>query len=105
MKRISQSVLILPFCFLYGFPQKETVQSITAGPGEISTHARIIKVYNPAPQWKRKTFNGLTQIIVRTTKQEGEITLTATSEGLAPATLKFMSADIVSGPSTEDIKR
>ncbi|MFA5973793.1 MAG: beta-galactosidase GalA [Lentimicrobiaceae bacterium] len=69
---------------------------------EISTDPGTIKVYNPAPQWKRKTFNGLAQIIVRTTKQSGEITLTATSQGLAPATLKFMSVAVVLRPSTED---
>lgn len=72
---------------------------------EISTDPGIIKVYSPAPQWKRKTFNGLAQVIVRTTKQDGEITLTATSEGLAPAILKIISELIVPGPSTEDIKR
>lgn len=59
---------------------------------EISTDPGTIKVYNPAPQWKRNIFNGLAQIMVRTTKQGGEITLTATSEGLTPATLKIESA-------------
>lgn len=58
---------------------------------EINTNPGTIKVYNPAPQWKRKTFNGLAQVIVRTTKQAGEITLTATSEGMAPATLQLES--------------
>ncbi len=58
---------------------------------EINTNPGTIKVYNPAPQWKRKTFNGLAQVIVRTTKQAGEITLTATSEGMAPATLRIVS--------------
>jgi beta-galactosidase len=56
---------------------------------EINTFAGTIKVYNPAPQWKQKTFNGYAQIIVRTSQQAGEISLTATSAGLAPSTLKF----------------
>jgi beta-galactosidase len=58
---------------------------------EINTNPGTIKVYNPAAQWKRKTFNGLAQVIIKTAKQAGEITLTATSEGLTPAILKLES--------------
>ncbi len=58
---------------------------------EINTKPGIIRVYNPAPQWKRKVFSGLAQVIVRTTKQPGEISLTATSDGLTPATIKINS--------------
>jgi beta-galactosidase len=65
-----------------------------AGPG------RIIGVGNGDPScqepdqylnggWKRSLFNGLAQIIVRSTGQPGEITLTATSTGLSPAALKI----------------
>jgi beta-galactosidase len=39
------------------------------------------------PQWKRSVFNGLAQIIVQSTKEPGEIKLTARSEGLSPATV------------------
>jgi len=46
---------------------------------------------NPGPQWKRKTFNGLAQIIVKTTTQTGNITLTANSDGMAPAFLSLSS--------------
>ena len=63
---------------------------------EINTDPGTIKVYNPAPQWKRKTFNGLAQILIRTTKQPGEITLSATSEGLTPTTLKINSVAVKS---------
>ena len=40
-----------------------------------------------APRWQRSVFNGLAQIIVQSTKQPGEIKLTARSPGLAPAVL------------------
>jgi beta-galactosidase len=40
-----------------------------------------------APQWQRSVFNGLAQVIVQSTKQPGEIKLTARSAGLAPAIL------------------
>jgi beta-galactosidase len=36
--------------------------------------------------WSRSLFNGLAQIIVQSTKDAGEIKLTATADGLAPAT-------------------
>jgi len=58
---------------------------------EINTDPGTFKVYHPAGQWNRKAFNGLAQIIVKTTKQAGEITLTASSDGMIPATLKLNS--------------
>lgn len=54
------------------------------GPGSI-------RVAVPAAQWKRSVFNGLAQVIVQSIKQAGEITLTATSPGLAAANLKIES--------------
>jgi beta-galactosidase len=36
--------------------------------------------------WSRSLFNGLAQIIVQSTKEAGEIKLTATADGLTPAT-------------------
>jgi beta-galactosidase len=72
---------------------------------QISTDPGTIKVLNPAQQWKRKTFNGLAQIIVKTTKQSGEIILSATSDGLTPSSVKLISNAIVSRPSSEDLKK
>jgi beta-galactosidase len=72
---------------------------------EISTNPGTIKVYNPAPQWKRKTFNGLAQVIVKTTTQAGEITINATSPGLAPAMLKIMSDTEILKSSTEEMNK
>jgi beta-galactosidase len=62
-------------------------------------------VSNAAPQWKRKTFNGLAQIIVKTSKQAGEITLTANSDGMIPATLKLTSTTLILKPTTEIDKK
>jgi beta-galactosidase len=38
------------------------------------------------PPWSRSLFNGLAQIIVQSTRDAGEFKLTATADGLAPAT-------------------
>ena len=63
---------------------------------EINTNPGTIKIYNPAALWKRKTFNGLAQIIVKTTKEAGEITLTATSDRMTTSSLKLTSNTLVS---------
>ena len=46
---------------------------------------------NHGLQWKRKTFNGLAQIIIKTTTHTGNIILTASSDGMAPAILSLSS--------------
>jgi beta-galactosidase len=38
-----------------------------------------------SPAWQRSVFNGLAQIIVQSTKDPGDIKLTATADGLTPA--------------------
>lgn len=60
----------------------------------ISDNARIIGVGNGNPSshepdkaTKRKAFNGWCQAIIRSTRQDGEISLTAESPGLMPASL------------------
>jgi len=72
---------------------------------DINTDPGTIKVYNPAPQWKRKAFNGLVQVIVKSTRQTGEISLTATSDGLLPATLKINSNAINFRSTTQDVTK
>jgi beta-galactosidase len=42
--------------------------------------------HTTVPPWSRSLFNGLAQIIVQSTRNAGEIKLTATADGLAPAT-------------------
>jgi beta-galactosidase len=43
------------------------------------------------PEWRRSVFNGLAQIIVQSTQEPGAIKLTATAEGLSPATVSVPS--------------
>jgi len=81
---------------------------IGVGNGDPASHAPeqfVATASNPKPQWKRETFNGLAQIIVKTTKQAGEITLTASSEGIAPTTIKLTTNTLVLRPTTEIIKK
>ena len=44
-----------------------------------------------APEWQRSVFNGLAQIIIQSTREPGEIKLTASAEGLSPATASVPS--------------
>jgi len=50
-----------------------------------NVNVQIVGRAIPAP-WSRSLFNGLAQIIVQSTRDAGEIKLTATADGLAPAT-------------------
>jgi beta-galactosidase len=43
------------------------------------------------PEWKRSVFNGLAQVIVQSTRDPGEIKLTARAKGLLPATTSVQS--------------
>jgi beta-galactosidase len=45
----------------------------------------------PGAAWSRSLFNGLAQVIVRSTRDAGEIKLTANAEGLAPATASIQT--------------
>jgi beta-galactosidase len=58
---------------------------------EPNTDPGLVQVVNPAGQWKRKVFNGMAQIIVQSTKQPGEITLSAVSSGLKHAVIKVQT--------------
>ncbi len=62
---------------------------IGVGNGDPASHEP--EQFTADEQWKRKAFNGLAQIIVKSTKQAGEITLNANAEGMIPATLKLNS--------------
>jgi beta-galactosidase len=55
-----------------------------AGPG-------LIRITNLAGNWKRCVFSGLAQVIVQSTREPGEIALTATSKGLSQAVLKLQA--------------
>jgi beta-galactosidase len=62
------------------------------GAGGVNKGVSLKFQQNPAPaDWQRSAFNGLAQILVQSTKEPGEIKLTATAEGLPPATLSVQS--------------
>jgi beta-galactosidase len=47
----------------------------------------VVKVRTPAKHWKRKLFNGLAQVIVRSTADSGKLTLVASAPGLEQASV------------------
>jgi beta-galactosidase len=65
---------------------------IGVGNGDPSSHEPeqfLEKDDSPAPIWRRSLFNGLAQIIVQSTGQPGEITLTAKATGLTEASVSL----------------
>jgi beta-galactosidase len=63
-----------------------------AGPGGVNKGVMLLFQEKPqVPEWKRSVFNGLAQVIVQSTGQPGEITLTATSSGLSRGLLKLQT--------------
>ncbi len=62
---------------------------------EPNTDPGLIQVIDPAGQWKRKLFNGLAQVLVQSSKQPGEIILSAVSSGLKPAVIKIKTQEVV----------
>jgi beta-galactosidase len=50
-----------------------------------------VRVITPPGNWKRRLFSGLAQVIVQSTGQPGEITLTAKSPGVADGVLKLQA--------------
>ena len=58
-----------------------------------NTDPGLLQIISPAPQWKRKAFNGLAQILVQSTFQPGEMTLSASSPGLKSGTVKISAID------------
>ncbi len=53
------------------------------------------------PEWKRSVFNGLAQIIVQSSRQPGELRLTARSAGLQPATAAIRAQASVLPPAVD----
>ncbi|MBC8051984.1 MAG: glycoside hydrolase family 2 protein [Sphingobacteriaceae bacterium] len=64
--------------------KRQSWESVNSNPG-------LIQVVKPAEQWKRKLFSGLAQVIVQSTGESGEITLTAKASGLKPVQLKIQA--------------
>jgi beta-galactosidase len=70
------------------------------GSGGINKGVSLKLALPPAPvNWQRSVFNGLAQIIVQSSKIPGEITLTATADGLQPATIYIQSQPCTPRPS------
>jgi len=59
----------------------------------------LIRVTTPAGGWKRSLFSGLAQVIVKSTGQPGEITLTAKSPGLTDGVLTLQAEQAAWRPS------
>jgi len=58
------------------------------GPGGISEGVALEYRFPPIPaNWQRSVFNGMAQVLVQSTKQDGEIKLAATAEGLSPTAI------------------
>lgn len=55
--------------------------------GLFQFHPASLRFESPAPQWKRKVFNSLAQVILGATRDSGSMTLKATSPGLRSDTI------------------
>jgi beta-galactosidase len=70
------------------------------GPGGLNKGVTLEFQEKPvAPEWQRSMFNGLAQIIIQSTREPGEIKLTASAEGLSPATASVPSQPCTSRPA------
>lgn len=72
---------------------------------QLNTDPGSIRVSNPALTWKRALFSGLAQVIVQSTKESGDITLTAASKGLKTASVKISSVPCILKPEVENIEK
>ena len=59
----------------------------------------VVKIVTPPGEWKRSVFNGLAQVIVQSSKEPGEIKLTARADHLSPATVTLQSQPVDQQPS------
>lgn len=59
---------------------------------EPNTDPGLVQLITPAEQWKRKTFNGLAQVIVQSTHEAGEIVLKVNGEGVKGVELEIRSS-------------
>jgi beta-galactosidase len=59
--------------------------------GQNNGSPAVVKIVTPPGEWKRSVFNGLAQVIVQSSRDPGEIKLTAHAEHLSPATVTLRS--------------
>ena len=70
------------------------------GNGGLNPDVNVELIGRPvAADWSRSVFNGLAQIMVQSTKDAGEIKLTATADGLKPATATITTQAAAARPS------
>ena len=71
-----------------------------SGAGGLVLGVNVEIISQPAPTaWSRSVFNGLAQVIVQSTKDAGEIKLTASADGLTPATATITAQPATPRPS------
>ena len=71
-----------------------------SGSGGLNPEVNVELVGKPvAAPWSRSVFNGLAQVLVQSTKGAGEIKLTATADGLTPATVTITTQPSAGRPS------
>lgn len=58
----------------------------------------VVQTVVPAPQWKRKVFNGLAQVLVQSTSTAGQIVLHATANGLQDAETRIQTKAVLGRP-------
>jgi beta-galactosidase len=70
------------------------------GQGGLNPNVNVQLIgHTSVPPWSRSLFNGLAQIIVQSTCDAGEIKLTATADGLKPATIAVQAQPCTQRPS------
>jgi beta-galactosidase len=71
-----------------------------SGTGGLNPDVNVELLGQPVPaDWSRSVFNGLAQIMVQSTKDAGEIKLTATADGLSPVTATIQTQPCPPRPS------
>jgi beta-galactosidase len=71
-----------------------------SGNGGLNPDVNVELIGQPvAADWSRSVFNGLAQIMVQSTKDAGEIKLTATADGLKPVTTTITTQAAAARPS------
>ena len=71
-----------------------------SGAGGVNKEVTVLFQEKPeVPEWKRSVFNGLAQVIVQSSREPGEVKLTARAEHLSPATVTLQSQAVEPPPS------
>ena len=68
----------------------------------INTNPGLLQIVTPSTPWKRNLFNGLAQVIVQATADEGDIIITAASNKLKPGMFKIKSVKVNLRPSVSE---